>query len=58
MLWKETSTKGVSYYRVSHPTDDESKELDEINKKDLEEAEANKKNAYGMSEAELLAFFE
>jgi hypothetical protein len=56
MLWKETSTKGVSYYRVSHPTDDESKELDEINKKDLEEAEANRKNANGMSEAELLAF--
>jgi hypothetical protein len=51
LLWKEIQRKGVSYYSVSWPKEDEMSSLDSIDKVEKEEAIARK-----MNEEELMAF--
>ena len=54
LLWKEISRKGVSYYSVSEPKEEETVKLDEIDK--MEKVEAKEKKTKEMSEAEMLSF--
>ena len=54
LLWREISRKGVSYYSVSEPKEEDVKTLDEIDKEDAEAS----KNATEWSEQQLLDFLE
>lgn len=54
LLWREISRKGVSYYSVSEPQEEDVKTLDEIDKEDAEAS----KNATEWSEQQLLDFLE